>query len=262
MNLTFNILLFFVTLLGGLFPIVYRNWTEQKLHLLLTFSGAYLLSVTMLHLIPESASEMGFEMGIYMLIGFFLQQILQKFTHGLEHGHNHSHDHHHHQLPIISVIIGMTVHAFAEGIPLGAVYQDHQTVPALYLAIALHKLPEAMVIASLLLANKNSKWQAFLLLAAFSLLSPLSSFITHNYAIEWNGFAKMLPYIIAVVTGSFLHIGTTIFYESGNKLHSISFKKWLATFTAIALAFLTMVGASHDHHYDQQEASEIHNHSH
>ncbi|HTO17218.1 MAG TPA: ZIP family metal transporter [Edaphocola sp.] len=257
MNITLNLLLFLVTILGGLIPIVYHKWTDLKLNLLLTFSGAYLLSITMLHLIPESAEVLGFEMGIYILIGFFLQQFLQKFTHGIEHGHSHNTTHHHNHLPIASLVIGMAVHAFAEGIPLGAEYLDQQTVPALYIAIALHKLPEAMVITSLLIINKNSNLRVILLLAAFSALSPLSSFITHSYALEWQEFSKVIPYIIAIVTGSFLHIGTTIFYESGNKLHAISIKKWLITIAAIALALLTMIGSGHEHHHEGQQQYEL-----
>lgn len=253
MTFVYNILLFVVTILGGLLPIVYSKWSDNKMNYLLTFSGAYLLSVTLLHLIPESSSALGFSMGGYMLAGFFLQQFLQKFTHGVEHGHAHvGHDHHH--IPALSLIIGMAVHAFAEGVPLGAEYHDGSTVPALYIAIALHKLPEAMLIASLLIYNKNSKLKVFVLLALFAALSPSSSLFTHYFGTGFEGFKKMLPYVIAVVTGSFLHIGTTIFYESGNKLHSISWKKWAITAAAIALALLTTLGG-HDH-----DAHDGHNH--
>lgn len=258
MTILYNILLFAVTILGGLLPILYRRWTDNKMNYLLTFSGAYLLSVTMLHLVPESATKLGFSMGAYMLAGFFLQQFLQKFTHGVEHGHAHvGHDHHH--IPALSLIIGMAVHAFAEGVPLGASYHDGSTVPALYIAIALHKLPEAMLIASLLIYNKNKKIKVLGLLALFAALSPASSLLTHYLGGSIDGFQKVLPYIIAMVTGSFLHIGTTIFYESGNKLHSISWKKWALTLSAIALALLTTF-VGHDHNAHDHEA--VHQHAH
>lgn len=259
MTLVFNILLFAVTILGGLLPIIYTRWTDNKMNYLLTFSGAYLLSVALLHLIPESAAALGFEMGGYLLAGFFLQQFLQKFTHGVEHGHTHV-GHGHHHIPAISLIVGMAVHAFAEGIPLGAEYHDGSTVPALYIAIALHKLPEAMLIASLLIYNKNSKLKVFALLALFAALSPASSLLTHYFGAGFEHFRNVLPYLIAIVTGSFLHIGTTIFYESGNKIHDISWKKWSVTIMAIVLALLsTMWGheEEHDHHGDK-----VHHHAH
>lgn len=258
MTILYNILLLAVTILGGLLPILYRRWTDNKMNYLLTFSGAYLLSVTMLHLVPESATQLGFSMGAYMLAGFFLQQFLQKFTHGVEHGHAHvGHDHHH--IPALSLIIGMAVHAFAEGVPLGATYHDGSTVPALYIAIALHKLPEAMLIASLLIYNKNKKIKVLGLLALFAALSPASSLLTHYFGGSIDGFQNILPYIIAMVTGSFLHIGTTIFYESGNKLHSISWKKWALTLSAIALALLTTF-IGHDHKAHDHEP--VHQHAH
>lgn len=259
MTLVYNILLFAVTIVGGLLPIFYKKWSEQKMHLLLSFSGAYLLSITMLHLIPEAAETLGFKMGAYMLAGFFLQQLLQRFTHGVEHGHSHI-GHDHNSIPTVGLIFGMAIHAFAEGIPLGAVYVEQNTVPALYIAIALHKLPEAMLIASLLLYNKNNKTMAMTLLVLFAALSPISSLLTHYFGLKFEGIHKVLPYVIAVVTGSFLHIGTTIFYESGNKLHAISRKKWVLTAAAIGLALLSTLGDSHDHDHSGSDNNLIHQH--
>src|SRR5690606_6760619 len=192
MTLVYSILLFMVTVIGGLLPIFYSRWTDNKMNYLLTFSGAYLLCVTLLHLIPEAAASIGFEMGAYMLGGFFLQQVLQRFTHGVEHGHSHV-GHGHHHIPVFSLVVGMAVHAFAEGVPLGAVYHDGSTIPALYIAIALHKLPEAMLIASLLIHNRNSKTKVFVMLSLFALLSPASSLLTHYSGLNIEGFKSILP---------------------------------------------------------------------
>lgn len=253
-----NLFLFAVTIFGGLLPVIYSKWSDSKMNYLLTFSGAYLLSVNMLHLIPESAEVLGFEMGLYLLIGFFLQQVLQRFTHGVEHGHTHI-GHGHRSLPVVGLIIGMSVHALGEGIPLGAIYYEESTTPALYLAIALHKLPEAMLIASLLMHNKQRKTTALAVLAGFALLSPASSLLTHCFGLQTELFAHALPYVIATVAGSFLHIGTTIFYESGNTAHAISWRKWLTTIAAIGLALLTTLG---NHQHIDGPTPHIHNHSH
>jgi zinc and cadmium transporter len=262
MTLVYSILLFIVTVVGGLLPIIYSRWTDNKMNYLLTFSGAYLLSVTLLHLIPEAAAAIGFQMGAYMLAGFFLQQVLQRLTHGVEHGHSHV-GHGHHHIPVLSLVLGMAVHAFGEGVPLGATYHDGSTIPALYIAIALHKLPEAMLIASLLIHNRNSKLKVFVMLSLFALLSPASSLLTHYYGLSIEGFKSVLPFIIAIVTGSFLHIGTTIFYESGNKLHAISWKKWTVTAAAIALAALTtLFSHGQDNHDHGAEDEHLHSHAH
>ncbi|RQO30751.1 hypothetical protein DBR32_08465 [Taibaiella sp. KBW10] len=246
MELFYNILLFLITIVGGSIPLWYSSWSEKQMKYLLAFSGAYLLSITMLHLIPESVEHVGFTAGMYMLLGFFLQQILQKFTHGVEHGHSHVGEQHHH-FPIVSLFIGMALHAFAEGIPLGATYHDNNTVPSLYLAIALHKLPEAMLIVSLLVHNRKTKAQSIFWLALFALLTPVSSMLTHYIGANMEQFATALPYVIAVVTGSFLHIGTTIFFESGTGSHDMSWRKWVIISVGIGLALLSIMNQSHEH---------------
>ncbi|WP_129022028.1 ZIP family metal transporter [Edaphocola flava] len=246
MLLVYNILLFIITIIGGSIPLWTSSWSDKRMKNLLAFSGAYLLSITMLHLIPESVENVGFAAGGYMLLGYFLQQILQKFTHGVEHGHHHSTGHQHH-LPIVSLFFGMALHAFAEGIPLGTTYHEDSTVPSLYLAIALHKLPEAMLLVSLLIHSHRSKNASLLWLCLFALLTPVSSMLTHYAGIQLISFASALPYIIAVVTGSFLQIGTTIFFESGSNAHDMSWRRWIVILAGIGMALLSVIGQGHDH---------------
>lgn len=245
MILVYNILLLLITIAGGSIPLWYTSWSDKKMKYLLAFSGAYLLSITMLHLIPESVENVGFAAGGYLLLGFFLQQVLQKFTHGVEHGHHHSGAHHH--FPIVSLFIGMALHAFGEGIPLGTTYHEDSTVPSLYLAIALHKLPEAMLLVSLLVHGQRSKGRSILWLFLFALLTPVSSMLTHYAGSHLDAFTTILPYINAVVTGSFLHIGTTIFFESGTNAHDMSWRKWLIIVLGIGLALLSVMGQGQEH---------------
>lgn len=241
-----NILLFLVTVIAGSAPLWFRNWQEKQLKYLLAFSGAYLLSVTMLHLIPEIVSQIGFKAGLWMLLGFFIQQALQKFTHGVEHGHAHKHNHG--SFDFLPLFLGMSLHAFTEGIPLGVHYEESTTVPSLYLAIALHKLPEAMLITSLVLHEKRNKTLAFVILVVFALLTPVSSILTDALGHEMASVARFTPYVIAAVMGSFLHIGTTIFFESGTKSHEMSWRKWLIIIAGIGLAYLMFMNADHTGH--------------
>jgi zinc and cadmium transporter len=85
-----NIFLFVVTYAAGLLAMRVRLIDDKKMHLLLAFSGSFLLSITFLHLIPETIEDQGHKAGLYILIGFFLQLFIQRFTHGVEHGHSHS----------------------------------------------------------------------------------------------------------------------------------------------------------------------------
>ncbi len=90
----------------------------NKLKLLIAFSGAYLLSITALHLLPEVfiGDDRGAYFGSFVLIGFFIQVMLEYLSEGIEHGHAHTHRSA--GLPV-GLMIGLCLHAFLEGMPLG-----------------------------------------------------------------------------------------------------------------------------------------------
>jgi zinc and cadmium transporter len=247
MLLLFSLFLFLITLLGGSVPLWSTGWREQRMKYLLAFSGSFLLSITLLHLVPETMSEMGpgHLTGGLILAGFFLQQIIQRITHGVEHGHAHIHAHE--PVAYIPVFAGLTVHAISEGLPLGISYNDTATLPSLYLAVALHKLPEAMLITSLVFIATGNKAKSWRLLILFSLTTPLSALLTTYLGSKSAAWESLIHLSVPVVAGAFLHIATTIFFESGTKSHDMNRNKWLATLGGIAAALLTLLGDNHVH---------------
>lgn len=234
MNWFLFILLFLVSIAACSIPIFFQKYFKENwMTLLLAFSGAFLLAITFIHLIPEVYHELGEKAGIYILIGFGLQLLLQRLSHGVEHGHVHQH-----QLAPISfhpIFLGLFIHAFMEGIPLGFTYQSEHTMPSLFMAIAAHKIPEAITLSTLLLASnvKINKW-IFILL--FALASPLSAILAMLLGQNFYFISNQLIYIIPIVAGSFLHIATTILYESGTQHHQLSTQKIIATVAGLACA--------------------------
>lgn len=213
---------------------------EQKMNLLLAFSGSFLLSITFLHLIPETVEDQGYKAGLYLLLGFFLQLLIQRFTHGVEHGHSHVHGHHHH-MPLISIMVGLGVHALMEGFPLGFNYRMPTTDRALYLAIAIHKLPEIIIVATILRSAKGGGAGAIGLLAAFCALTPVASFVAGYLGTRYFAVSSILGIIIPVVAGAFVHIATTIFFESGTRQHSLTPQKIIAILAGVAFSALTLL---------------------
>lgn len=241
MFLLFSLTLFLITLAGGSIPLWSRSWSEQRMKYLLAFSGAFLLSITLLHLVPETLERTGHRGGIFILAGFFLQQMVQRFTHGVEHGHAHIGSDHHH-VPVLPVFAGLAVHAFSEGLPLGISYTDPATLPSLFMAIAFHKLPEAMLITSLVYFGARNKRNAWLLLVLFSLITPVAGMLTATLGAHYNGVATFVNWCVPLIAGAFIHIATTIFFESGTRTHDMNWKKWTAVLSGIGLALLTLLG--------------------
>lgn len=236
------LVLFFAPLLSGLAIFIVPGSSSKNFRLLLVFAGSYLFAITVIHILPElyvHAHDLKW-VGLYVLAGFFLQQMLEYFTSGIEHGHmhtgvphqhNHSHEnenHHHDHRPLSAfvLLLALCIHAFLEGGMLahphdGEVIYD---LNAILLGIALHRAPAAFALMTVLAISLGSKTKALPHLLVFSLAAPagllLSTYLTNNEILSGNG----LMYLYALVCGNFLHISTTIVFESSPE-HRFNAKK-------------------------------------
>lgn len=229
------VLIIVLTLLGGSLPLWLGSWNENKLNVLLAFSASFLMGISFFHLLPEVYEHLEFKGGIYVLIGFLGQSILQKYTHGLEHGHVHDIDTVKNSY-LWTVIIGMSFHALTEGIPLGFTEEWNMS---LYIAILLHKIPEAMVVVAFLYTYFKEKRKAWYFLIVFSLLTPISTLISYYFSI--HNFNEGLYYaILAVISGVFLQIATTIYFEISNNKHVVKTYKWVFILLGILLSLVSV----------------------
>lgn len=238
MHLIPNLLLALVTIAGGCLPLLTRPLDDKRMHLLLAFSGSFLLGITCLHLLPETFTDLPQRAGINLLIGFFIQLVIQRATHGVEHGHAHIHGPGRH-IPVLPIIIGLSVHAFMEGLPLGFNYRHSATNPSLFLAVGAHKLPEAMLLG-ILLKQAYSRDKALVLVILFALITPCSAVLANTLGMNYGFMSRAVTAIIPIVAGAFIHISTTIFFESGTRQHLLTMEKVGAMLFGIVLAGLTL----------------------
>ena len=154
-------ILFISALLGGLSIYVFGS-DKIDIKNLLIFAGAYLFSVTVIHILPElfHASETGFSVGLAVLSGFFFQHVLEYFTSGVEHGHMHHHPerHSHSRLSGLSLMIALCLHAFLEGslIAYPEVFGETHKVGSLLFGVVLHKVPAALALMTVLSCQFSS----------------------------------------------------------------------------------------------------------
>jgi len=201
------IILFAVIFGGGLLYFLFNKRNDFILKLTLSFSGAYLLGITVTHLIPEVYSSDAEHIGVYILAGFIFQILLEFFSEGIEHGHIHVHSKHSGIFPF-TMMFSLCIHSFFEGIPMADVSQRQ----SLMMGIAMHHIPVAFALMSMLMQSGIDKKWALLSLFLFSAMSPVGAF-TGIYLGDWlvNGLFEK---VMAVVIGIFLHISTTILFES------------------------------------------------
>ncbi len=235
------LVLFLAPLVAGLMIYLLPNGKGTNFKLLLVFAGSYLFAITVIHILPELFEHShGIKLvGVFVLIGFFLQQGLEYFTSGIEHGHIHVHGdgHHHKQTSAFVLLIALCVHAFLEGGIL--VHADDSLVlydmNAVLIGIVLHRAPAAFALMAVLSIQLQSRKKAIPYLVAFSLAAPagllLSSYLTDIDVLNGMG----LLYLYALVSGNFLHISTTIVFESSPD-HHFNARKLMIAIVGAAVA--------------------------
>ncbi|MGY8988241.1 MAG: ZIP family metal transporter [Flavobacteriales bacterium] len=232
MELESILYLFTSVVIGAIIVEIFKPTKSKNIQLLLTFSGAYLLAVSVIHLIPELFGNTPTDkIGIFILVGFLIQILLEYFSKGIEHGHFHKQ-----KIIPITVLISLCLHALLEGIPLGGgLEHNHSAHNALLTGIVLHKAPVSIVLFSLFLQSGMKKTKAYFLLLLFALMTPLGVYSGHLFT-ELANYANE---IMAIVIGIFLHISTTILFESTDG-HRFSVQKILTIIVGALLAILSL----------------------
>lgn len=244
--------LFFPVILSGLSVFLFRT-NNKILKLLTAFSGAYLLSISFLEIIPEIyRAGNGIRIGMFILLGFFIQLFLDFITRGVEHGHQHHDCHEHHpneqhskpHIPVIPVVIGLFIHAFLEGMPLAESFHLADLRNTLLMGIAIHNIPIAIVLVSLTLdVQKKKLLTPLIALMIFALAGPLGVISSDLIGSCLSGnISDYFGILMGVVVGIFLHISTTILFETDEN-HKFNWLKFLVILLGAAAAFLFSVQA-------------------
>ena len=188
-------------LLGYIIAIGLRPKAKKNLKLLLAFSGSFLLSLTVMHLLPDVYESHNSRVGIFIMVGILFQIILEFFSKGAEHGHVHGHDKMV-QMPWL-LFISLCIHAFLEGFPVG---HHHE----LAFGIAIHHLPIAIILTTFFLNAELNKTALFLFMLTFAVMTPLGTLVSDSFPLL-NQYSTE---ITAVVIGILFHISSTIIFES------------------------------------------------
>lgn len=216
--------------LGAMTVLGFKLHEPRHVKLLNSFTGAFLLTLTLLHLLPElyhfapgqnGGRSSPLLLGILMLSGFFIQLGLDFISMGVEHGHSHPlHGH-----APFGVVAGLCVHAFVEAMALGnaRTYYDPSSRQLLLWSIVVHNYPVSIALLGMLLQWGMQRRTALAILGLFAAMAPVGMFLSGHLPI----LAQHSRELMAIVIGIFMHISTTILFESG-EVHRINVGKLVA----------------------------------
>jgi len=220
---------------SGSFIFFFHKDDERVLKLLLAFSGAFLIGISFLKLVPEVFNSQAKFIGLFVMLGFLIQLILELITEGAEHGHSHNHSEDEKVSPFL-LLTGLCIHSFLEGMPIvGAFATGIQHT--LVIGIVIHNIPISLTLMSLFLHYGLSKRRSLFFLVVFSLMTPLGSIISNIInLLSASSLTIYFNYVMAVVIGIFLHVSTSILFETEEN-HKYNFQKFLTVCVGILVAF-------------------------
>lgn len=225
--------------LGAICVFAFRLYEPRHVKVLNAFTGAYLLCLTLLHLLPELYhSHDGWpapndaRIGIIILAGFFTQIALDVISIGVEHGHAH---HLHGRMPV-GVLAGLCLHALVEATALGnaKTHYDPASRHLLLWSIVVHNFPVSIALLGMLLQSGMHRTTALSFLGLFAAMAPLGLLLSSH-----TGLALYSRELMAFVIGIFMHISTTILFESSD-IHRFNLAKLAAIVVGVGLGFLSL----------------------
>ncbi len=217
------LILFGAVVIGYIIASLLKTKEVKQMSIYLAFSGAFLLAVTIFELLPEVFANPSKTIGVYILAGIMLQICLEFFSKGAEHGHVHVRKNN--TIFPWLLFVSLSIHAVLEGFPI------HGNENLLY-GIIIHKMPIAIILTSFFFASSLSNTKTIIFLTLFALMTPLGSYLSENVPFLTDYYTQ----ISALVVGIFLHISTTILFESSEG-HKFNITKLIAILAAIGIAY-------------------------
>ena len=210
-------------LIGYIVAMIIRPKNKTNLKLLLAFSGSFLLSLTVMHLLPEIYESANPNIGLFIMLGILFQIILEFFSKGAEHGHVHGQETMT-QIPWL-LFVSLCIHAFLEGFPVS---HHHD----LAIGIAIHHLPIAIILTTFFINASLDKKAIFFFMITFAVMTPLGTMLSDYLPILNEYYTE----ITAIVIGILFHISSTIIFESSEG-HKFNIAKVSMIVIGIALAY-------------------------
>ncbi len=211
--------------------IVQKNWTRNYLRYFVALGAGFMLATALVEMVPESLQLAGRQGALlllagYLLVHFFEHTITPHFHYGEEtHADEYIHSHRR-----VSVLFGLLIHTFFDGIAITAGFLISSWLGwVIFLAVFLHKIPEGFTVTSVMLASGLSKgrsWFASVLLGLATMAGVLTMVIGQH----------AVSYGLPIAAGVTIYVAASDLIPEVNREPGV--KMALVVFIGVAILFL------------------------
>jgi zinc and cadmium transporter len=211
--------------------IVQRNWERRYLKYFVALGAGFMLATSVVEMVPESLELRGRGAALLILIGYLIVHFFEHtVTPHFHFGEETHHDEFVHRHKSYSVLIGLLIHTFFDGIAIASGFLVSDWLGwIIFLAVFLHKIPEGFTVSSVMLASgtsRRSAWGASVLLGAATVAGVLTM------AIFRHNVASGLP----LAAGVTIYVAASDLIPEVNKEPGV--KMALVVFLGVALLFM------------------------
>lgn len=207
--------------------IVQRNWERRYLRYFVALGAGFMLATALVEMVPESFELRGRMAGLLILLGYLIIHFFEHtVTPHFHFGEETHHDEFVHWHMGYSVVLGLVIHTFFDGIAIASGFLVSSWLGWLiFFAIFLHKIPEGFTVSSVMLASGRSRgtaWAASIVLGGSTLAGVLTMAIFRHH----------------VGAGLPLSAGVTIYVAASDLVPEVNKEP------AMKMALLVFVGAA------------------
>lgn len=213
-------------LFGGLI-LVQRSWEKRYLKYFMALGAGFMLATAIVEMIPASIALRGEKAGFLVLLGYLLIHFFEHtVTPHFHFGEETHHEEFAHSHRSISVLVGLLIHTFFDGIAIASGFLVSNWLGwIIFVAVFLHKIPEGFTITSVMLASGRSRfksWGASAMLGAATFAGVLIMTMTRH----------------AVSFGLPISAGVTIYVAASDIMPEVNQEP------GVRMALLVFVGAA------------------
>ncbi|MBI3910489.1 MAG: ZIP family metal transporter [Armatimonadetes bacterium] len=224
-------------LIGGVVLIRQRRQDRPFLEVVLSIGAGFMLAAALLAMLPESLAEVDRARWGTVLLTFLAGYLLVQISEHTLVRHFHFGEETHHEEMLgprvhLAALAGLGVHTLFDGASIGAGFRFSQSLGILiFLAVALHKLPEGFTMASISLASGRSPKAALgavTILAAATLIGAFGAGVIPG---------ELAPYALAASAGVTLYVAASDLIPEVNA--SAGVRCSILVFVGVALFWAT-----------------------
>ncbi|HWR34812.1 MAG TPA: ZIP family metal transporter [Clostridia bacterium] len=220
--------------------LVQRHWERRYLKYFIALGAGFMLATSIVEMIPASIELRGDNAAYLILLGYLVVHFFEHtVTPHFHFGEETHHDEFAHSHKSLSVLVGLIIHTFFDGIAIASGFLVSSWLGwIIFIAVFLHKIPEGFTITSVMLASGSSRkraWGASVILGAATFAGVLVMTITQH----------------AVTFGLPISAGVSIYVAASDLMPEVNrepgVRMALVVFVGVALLFV-MDSFFHLHH--------------